>query len=149
MRAEWADFDINQGILRLRDPKGRGAERAHLLPLSDWATELLAEIEPTHEYIFATGHGGAVTVEHLSGIVRAIAEDAKADYRLGDIRRTTETRLASLGVDRETRAQLLSHGRESGVQGKHYDQWEYLPQKREALTIWEKHLQAVLKESEP
>jgi integrase len=143
-RAEWTDFDINQGVLRLRDPKGRGAERAHLLPLSDWAAQLLAEIEPEHGHIFATGHGGAITVEHLSGIVRTIAQDAKADYRLGDLRRTAETRLASLGIDREIRAQLLSHGRQSGVQGKHYDQWEYLPQKREALAKWEAHLKEVL-----
>lgn len=146
MRAEWTDFDINQGILTLRDDKGRGAERAHLLPISDWAASLLAEIEPVHDYIFATGHGGAITVEHLSGIVRTIADDA--GYRLGDLRRTAETRLASLGIDRETRAQLLSHGRQSGVQGKHYDQWEYLPQKREALAIWEAHLNKVLKKQE-
>lgn len=146
MRAEWSDFDMNQGVLRLRDPKGRGAERAHLLPISDWATQLLAEIEPTHDRIFSTRHGGTISVEHLSGIVRTIARDAKTDYRLGDLRRTVETRLASLGVDRETRAQLLSHGRQSGVQGRHYDQWEYLPQKRAALAIWEAHLRQVLAE---
>lgn len=146
MRAEWTDFDINNGVLALRDPKGRGAARAHLLPVSDWAASLLAEIEPEKAGIFSTGHGGTISVEHLSGIVSAIAKDAGADYRLGDLRRTAETRLASLGVDRETRAQLLSHGRQSGVQGKHYDQWEYLPQKRGALATWEAHLSKILKE---
>lgn len=143
-RAEWRDYDENAGILRLRDPKGRGGSRDHLLPISAWAAELLAEVPKSHDLIFVNVHGRAVTVEHLSGIVRLIAAAAKRDFRLGDLRRTAETRLAALGVDRETRAQLLSHGRQSGVQGKHYDQWEYLPEKREALVKWETHLSQVV-----
>jgi integrase len=147
-RAEWTDYDEAAGVLRLRDAKGRGGERAHLLPVSKWAASLLAEIPRDHTLIFATTRGTAITVEHMSGIVRTVAQDAESDYRLGDLRRTAETRLASLGVDREIRAQLLSHGRESGVQAKHYDQFEYLPQKRDALALWEAHLQKVLEKQE-
>ena len=65
-------------------------------------------------------------------------------YQLRDLRRTTETRLASLRVDKETRAQLLSHGRTTGVQNRHYDRWHYLDEKRAALSLWEHHLRAVL-----
>lgn len=60
-----------------------------------------------------------------------------------DLRRTCETQLASLGVNLETRAQLLSHGR-SGVQAKHYDRHTYIAEKRRALNKWARHLTRVV-----
>jgi hypothetical protein len=60
-------------------------------------------------------------------------------FTFRDIRRTCETLLASIGVDRETRAQLLSHGR-SGVQAKHYDRYNYLAEKQAALVKWNCYL---------
>ncbi|MNN71711.1 hypothetical protein D3C81_1876730 [compost metagenome] len=55
------------------------------------------------------------------------------------LRATIETHLASLGVNQERRAWLLSHGR-SGVQAKHYDRWNYLPEKRGDLDRWARYL---------
>ncbi|WPL23259.1 site-specific integrase [Thiorhodovibrio frisius] len=57
----------------------------------------------------------------------------------GDVRRTVETMLASMGISRETRAQLLSHGL-GGVQSVHYDRHTYMEEKRAALLTWESHL---------
>jgi|GEM_PF-5657000 len=34
-------------------------------------------------------------------------------------------------------AHLLDHGRTTGVKNRHYDQWETLPEKKEALDPWE------------
>ncbi len=39
---------------------------------------------------------------------------------------------ASLGIGREVRAQLQSHGL-GGVQDRHYDDHDYMPEKRAAL----------------
>jgi hypothetical protein len=47
-------------------------------------------------------------------------------------------------VSKEIRAQLLSHGRSTGVQAKHYDCYAYLPEKREALEKWQTFLQPFL-----
>lgn len=63
-------------------------------------------------------------------------------FDLRDIRRTVETMLAGLGINRDTRAQLLSHGL-SGVQNAHYDRHTYLDEKHAALVTWEKHLGAI------
>ena len=49
-----------------------------------------------------------------------------------DIRRTVETMRAGLGVSKDTRVQLLSHGI-SAVQAAHYDQHTYTDEKRAAL----------------
>jgi hypothetical protein len=65
-------------------------------------------------------------------------------FTAADLRRTTETMLASIGVDKETRAQLLSHGRTTGIQALHYDRYHYLTEKRRALKLWEAHLREIL-----
>ncbi len=50
-------------------------------------------------------------------------------FQLCDARRTCETMLQKLGVDKEVRSHLLSHGKAQGVQGKHYERYDFLPQK--------------------
>lgn len=63
-------------------------------------------------------------------------------FDLRDIRRTCETMLASMGISRDTRAQLLSHGL-SGVQVSHYDRHAYTDEKRAALMAWESRLHEI------
>ena len=65
-------------------------------------------------------------------------------FSAADLRRTAETRLAALGISKDHRAQLLSHGRERNVQDKVYDKHDYIPEKAAALFIWENHLDDVL-----
>lgn len=60
-------------------------------------------------------------------------------FDLRDIRRTCETMLTKIGVSKDLRAQLLSHGL-SGVQDAHYDRHDYLDEKRSALLTWETYL---------
>ncbi len=60
-------------------------------------------------------------------------------FDLRDVRRTCETMLAGMGISKDTRAQLLSHGI-SGVQSIHYDQHSYTDEKRAALVAWEARL---------
>jgi hypothetical protein len=52
--------------------------------------------------------------------------------------------LAELGIDREIRALLLSHGRTSRVQAKHYDRYSYFAEKRTALEKGEMKLRAIV-----
>ena len=63
-------------------------------------------------------------------------------FNLRDIRRTCETMLAGVGISRDTRAQLLSHGL-SGVQAAHYDRHTYTDEKRAALIAWEQRLEEI------
>ena len=77
----------------------------------------------------------------------ASPNDTSADsllIDLRDIRRTSETMMAGMGVSKDVRAQLLSHGL-SGVQAAHYDRYEYITEKRNALEAWESHLDDITK----
>jgi integrase len=147
LRATWADFDLDAGQLLLRDPKGRGASRDHLLPLTAFAVNQLQpmiELNGKAAMPFTNDGETSLRLETISTAVAAVSSKLVethgiVPFRFGDLRRTSETMLASLGVDRETRAQLLSHGRQ-GVQAKHYDRHHYLPEKRAAMEKWGAHL---------
>jgi hypothetical protein len=67
------------------------------------------------------------------------AKESREPFQLRDVRRTLETLLASLGVSRDTRSQVQSHGL-GGVQQRHYDMHEYFQEKRAALVLLAAHV---------
>jgi integrase len=73
----------------------------------------------------------------VGGISTKLVEAKKAmdGFQMRDVRRTAETLLAALGVNRDVRAQLQSHGL-SGVQDRHYDRHDYVAEKARALEAW-------------
>ncbi|MCS6954544.1 MAG: tyrosine-type recombinase/integrase [Bryobacteraceae bacterium] len=151
LRARVADVDLTAATLILRDPKGkRPAPRIHELPLSDSAAtivrrRLLAAQALQSEWLFTSDGRVALRPETLSAATKSISDALLAErkvrsaFQLRDLRRTCETMLAALGISREVRAQLLSHGL-SGVQQQHYDRHDYRREKHAALMAWERRL---------
>jgi integrase len=153
LRTKWADYDADDAVLSLKDPKGRAGARHHRIPIGDRVAailETLKAITKEGPYIFSTKNGKKpIDLSTLSNAVSDIGvkidkSDPPNPFTAADLRRTAETRLAALGVSKDHRAQLLSHGRTQGVQEKHYDRHDYLPEKAAALSKWEQHLDEVL-----
>jgi integrase len=149
LRAKTSDFDVDTQTLRLWDAKGkRVTAREHLLPLAPRAASLVAELlkragEKDSTWLFSTHGKVAMTFTTPGKRVAEICNSMKCEpFDLRDIRRTCETMLASMGINRETRAQLLSHGI-SGVQATHYDRHGYMDEKRRALAAWEQRLELI------
>jgi integrase len=146
LRAEWSDYNFDTRVLSLKDSKGRPGlgVRDHLVPLTEWAVTILKPLRELNDnaHPFTSIGTTRMDVGTPSKLAKKIAEKMKTEhgletFRAGDLRRTCETLLASIGVTKEIRAQLLSHGRSSGVQAKHYDRYAYLPEKRAALEKWQ------------
>lgn len=160
LRAKVSSYDESSQTIRLWDSKGRrSSAREHLLPLAPKGAEIVQALiirakeieyeqaqkegrEPSYGdlWLFLSA-GKSRLVETTPGKrVTAISKAMKGEaFDLRDIRRTCETMLAGIGVSRDTRAQLLSHGL-SGVQAAHYDRHSYATEKRAALIAWEKRL---------
>src|SRR5262249_46497843 len=100
-------------------------------------------------YLFATQRDAHLRPETVTKaateIATALRSKSKATrvineaFQLRDIRRTCETRLAALGVSRDIRAQIQSHGL-GGVQARHYDRHDSMPEKSAARTGWAAYL---------
>lgn len=152
LRADIKAFDWQENTLLLRDSKGRGGSRDHLLPLTAFALEQLKplrELNGDADSFFTADGKRAMVVETLSKAVAEVSQELHKGQKIPafdqrDLRRTVETMLQKLGIDKEVRAHLLSHGRSRGVQGQHYERYDFLPEKRQALERWNAHLQRVI-----
>lgn len=152
LRADWTAFSFDDETLLLRDSKGRGGSRDHLLPLTEFALEQLQplrDVNQSTDMPFTTDGKRAMVTETLSVCVRNISaaltkEHEYPPFQKRDLRRTCETMLQKLGIDKEVRAHVLSHGRSQGVQGKHYERYDFLAEKRAALEKWADHLQRII-----
>jgi hypothetical protein len=120
---------VKQRLLILTDSKGRGAKpKRHALPLTPRLIELWKTAQGARTADVFTVRGAGSTA------LKAIAPRATPM----DIRRTVETALMDAGVSREDRAELLSHGRNGGVQQKHYERTDYVEPKLRALEVLER-----------
>ncbi len=150
-----SQVDLEAGTILLLDGKGnRPIPRQHLLPLPPQALEevrwLLSYAQSVKSpYLLPSKMPNtAVSAGSISKEVLCIRHKMEADdphqehFQFSDFRRTIETKLASLGVSKDYRAQLQSHGL-SGVQNKHYDRHDYMREKRDVLILWEKYLSAL------
>jgi integrase len=156
LRVTRADIDLDDGTtggeIRLRDPKGRRTNaRLHVLPLQGRALALVKQaiaLSKDDAFVFSVRKGQPLSETTISVAVQqisaALVESGRcaSTFRAGDLRRTAETMLASLGISADLRAQLLSHGL-GGVQARHYDRHSYTTEKASALARWELHMLAI------
>ena len=70
----------------------------------------------------------------VTGWAHDAVGDAIEDFQLKRVRSGVETLLAASGISREVRGHLQSHGL-TGVQARHYDGHDYMPEKRRALEV--------------
>lgn len=142
-RATMADSDADTQSLRLLDGKGkRTTPRQHHVPLLADAIDAMramhaGELGP-YVFTLTAGQSGADysgichRVREVADAMQAAGELPGGTFTPGDLRRTVETRLADAGVSRDARAFLQSHGL-GGVQVRHYDRHDTLPETRAAL----------------
>ena len=136
------DIDHDDNTIKLLDGKGRRRKpRVHIVPLIPAALDALramsGDLGP-FAFTVTRGQSGAayfVLQHRLRAVVDAMddaGELEKGRFTAGDLRRTIETRLAGAQVDKETRANLQSHGM-GGLQARHYNRHSYMDEKRAAL----------------
>ncbi|MEL0630416.1 tyrosine-type recombinase/integrase [Psychromonas aquatilis] len=123
-------------------------KRPHLVPLTESAIFILSkQKENSGESDFIFPHRfdreRHITLDSLS---RAIARYRnKTDIRPfipRDIRRTCKTLMGELGISKSIRDRLQNHALHD-VSSKHYDRYEYMPEKQRALEAWEQKLNEV------
>ncbi|WP_407352038.1 tyrosine-type recombinase/integrase [Luteimonas sp. R10] len=135
-----ADHDPDLRVVTLWDAKGRRAEpRRHLVPLVKDAEAALKVMQGDGPFLFTLTAGEKPAAYHtvwerVQDVSDALvaAKKVGAPFTPGELRKTVETRLAAAGVSKEIRAHLQSHGL-GGVQDTHYDDHDYLDEKRAAL----------------
>lgn len=133
VKLRWAD--VGDDALTIFDAKGRPGQgpRPHQIPLLRQARADLTALKREGEFAISTTAGKKpVSVRTLAGWAHAVVGGSIEGFQLKRIRSGVETLLAAHGVSREVRGHLQSHGL-AGVQARHYDGHDYMPEKRMAL----------------
>ncbi len=134
---EWPHLDLLAGLWTIPRADMK-KNRTHVVPLAPAAWALLrrrrTEAAPSQLRVFC--------LDPNTADFRAVAA-LRDGFRWLDLRRTMDTRLAALKVPEEVRKALLSHAKGS-VEAIHYNQYEFLDEKRDALVRWDRELQQVV-----
>ena len=128
--------DVKTNQILIFDKKGKPGKtaRPHLVPLIPAASKAMKQIDPTGEYAISTDGGRThVSATTLSNWAKDAAIGIE-DFTAKRIRSGIETLLASQRIGSDIRGRLQSHG-VSGVQARHYDDHDYMDEKREAIDI--------------
>lgn len=143
--SKWECVDWEKKTLLIASSVSKN-KKAHLVPLTESAMFILnrqKEIGAISEFIFPHRFNEEqhIRLDSFSqSILRYRTETPNIRAFIGrDIRRTCKTLMGELGVSKSLRDRLQNHAL-NDVSSKHYDRYEYLPEKRQALEKWERHL---------
>jgi integrase len=143
----WSEIDLDKGLWVL--PKERAKnKRALVLPLSQMALDIIASVPERvgRDQLFGDRAASGFTQWHLprQALDKRLGGKVGA-WRPHDLRRTSATRMADLGVQPHVIESILNHygGFRSGVSGT-YNRSPYEREMRAALTLWADHIRAIV-----
>jgi integrase len=146
----WPEIDLEHGLISLPGERTKNA-RAHQVPMSSAVRSILKEHPKTEKRQLLFGYGDgpfsgwSKSKEALDERILKATKKALPHWTPHDLRRTTATRMADLGIQPHVIEAVLNHvsGHKGGIAGV-YNRAIYAAEKRQALEIWADHIAAVL-----
>jgi integrase len=146
----WSEISDGQIVLPAERTKNK---RTHTLPLSTAAAEVIQKqpVRANRDLVFGDGigpfSGWSRCKERLDArITEANSAKPLPDWTIHDLRRSTATHMAEIGVLPHIVEAVLNHvsGHKAGVAGT-YNRATYEKDKRDALIRWAEHLASIVK----
>ena len=137
----WTEIDLAVATIALPAERTKN-RRAHIIPLSSLAGEILARQPRQWPWVFGNARRSFTNWGDPKRGLPAL----RAPYRLHDLRRSAATGMAELGVLPHVIEALLNHvsGHRAGVAGI-YNRATYAREMREALERWAEHVEGITK----
>jgi integrase len=160
LRAEWSEFDFKKKLWTIPARRTKSG-RWHVVPMTTLMVEELSVLKARREqeveedeveggisaFLFpGRDETGPIRTDSLGQAIRRFCDDKEYKgeaYTARDLRRTVKTHMGWLRVSKEDRDRLQGHAM-SDVSSKHYDRYDYLAEKREAIDIWEEFMKRVI-----
>jgi integrase len=141
----WSEIDARGDLWTLPASRVKNAKE-HDVPLSRAALDILAGLPRIGEIFVLTTTGATPVSGYAKGKRRldALLPADMPPWRLHDLRRTTASGLAKLGVNLPTIERLLNHtsGSFAGIVGI-YQRHDFAQEKRRAAEAWGRHVLAL------
>lgn len=142
--AEWSEFDLEIAEWRIPAHKMK-MRRAHVVPLSAQALEILRELQPMTgdgQYLFpGTARGRPISENTISLALKDLGY-AGDQMTVHGFRSMASTLLNEQGWPRDAIERQLAHGERNRVRAS-YNFAEYLPERRKMMQAWADYLDAL------
>jgi integrase len=143
----WSEIDVETHTWTLPPERTKNAQR-HDVPLSAQALALI-ESQPriigAADYVFTTNGNNATGGMSRAKAMLDASMKLAAPWRLHDLRRTTASGLARLGINLAVIERVLNHtsGSFAGIVGV-YQRHSFADEKCAALEAWGRHVAALV-----
>lgn len=145
---KWQEVDLNAGVIRLIEERNKGG-REKIIVLSKAAVELIKSVPayqhnatPADAYVFEGRSGNAFN--GFSKAKKRVEQTSEVtNWRLHDFRQLVSDNLRSLRVPPHVIERVLGHVNQS-VLDKHYTDFHYETEQREALELWADRLRVIV-----
>lgn len=142
--------ELNDNVWTIPSDRTKN-HRPHDLPLPSLAAEIIDAVPTVGDLVFTTNDRTPISGWSKAKIAldkamqRAAGETKIRPWTIHDIRRSTATKLAELGVAPHVIESVLNHvsGFRAGVGGT-YNRNQYMPEKKAALERWAVHLEGLV-----
>jgi integrase len=136
-KLQWSEIDFARKLIVLPAERTKNS-RQHELPLSSQALEILQRRDRADSFVFDGFGSWAHAKEALDKRLGI------APFRLHDLRRTSATGIAELGVQPHVIESVLNHvsGHKAGVAGI-YNRSKLIEPMRSALQLWADHVDQI------
>lgn len=149
--ARWSEIDLERRVLDIpadRLKTGNKTQRGHVVPLSEMAIALFAAMPHVGPCVFPKRGDPQCPMpfRSLSQAADRLCNDPQhpfARFTPRDIRRSIKTRMSEIGILKEIRDRIQNHALHD-VASKHYDRFDFLPDKRAGLDGWQWELRRIL-----
>ncbi len=152
----WPEINLDKDEWLLPAERSK-SERAHLIPLSTMAVDVLrslprwakddgadeAEDRESGNFVFSTTAGVRPISGHSKNKARLVDLSGVDGWTYHDLRRTLRTRLSELGVPEIVGEHILNHGPNDPLL-KTYNLYQYAPEKRDALQRWANRVREIV-----
>lgn len=133
-------------LLDLKRRNRHANPRRHLLPIHEDLMPVIrrrlaqtkgaeSPMSSTHGRVPLRPKTVALSVTEIVKAMQKAGELERGPFLIRDLWKTAETHMAALAISSDVRAQIQSHGL-GGIQARHYDRHNYMPEKRKALELW-------------
>jgi integrase len=156
---EWPDIDLEKRLWTIPREKAKN-DRAHEVPLSALAVEIIEALPRTGRLVFSTNGARPVSgfsraktaLDRRMGVLRHAEQDSDAqaapiaDWILHDLRRTAATGMARLNIAPHVVDKILNHvsGTIRGVAAI-YNRYGYGDERKAALAAWGRYVESTVR----
>jgi integrase len=143
----WSECDLIAGTWTLPSERSKN-HRAYTITLPPAALAIIRSVPQTErEHLFGARAGAGFTSWpwHKQELDRKLGDAVKSSWRLHDIRRSTATGLADIGIEPHVIEAVLNHysGHRRDIHGT-YNRSSYEKQVTSALLRWSEHVLALV-----